>query len=96
MEGVRTTWARSARPGRTRRALDLTATLAFVVGGVLLVSSAAIHFHLWDETNGYRSIATIGPLFLLQSIAGLAIGVGVVAVRHVWAALIGIVSPSPP
>ena len=43
---------------------------AFVVGGVLLLWSAYIHFHLWGEPDGYRSIATIGPLFLLQSIAG--------------------------
>ena len=91
MEGVRTTWAMlQRRPDRSGRALHLTATLAFVAGGVLLVCSAAIHFHLWGETNGYRSIATIGPLFLLQSIAGLVVGIGVVAVRRVWAALIGI------
>ena len=50
--------------------------------------SAAIHYHLWDD--GYRSIATIGPLFLLQSIAGLVIGLGLVVVRRLWAALVGI------
>ena len=76
-------------PGRSRRPLDLAATVAFVVGGALLVWSAYIHFHLWNETDGYRTIATIGPLFLLQSIAGLVIGVGVVAVRRLWAAVIG-------
>lgn len=77
-------------PGRSRRALDLAATTAFAVGGLLLVCSAYIHFHLWSETSGYRAIPTIGPLFLLQSIAGLVIGVGVVAVRRLWAAVIGI------
>jgi hypothetical protein len=80
----------AAGPGRSRRPLDLAATAGFAVGGALLVWSAAIHFHLWDEADGYRSIATIGPLFLLQSIAGLLIGVGVVAVRRLWAAVIGI------
>jgi hypothetical protein len=77
-------------PGRSRRPLDLAATAVFVLGGVLIVWSAFIHFHLWGETDGYRSIPTIGPLFLLQSIAGLVVGIGVVAVRRLWAALVGI------
>jgi hypothetical protein len=78
-----------AGPGGFRRPVPLAATAAFAVGGALLIWSAFIHYHLWSETDGYRSIATIGPLFLLQSIAGLVIGLGVVAVRRVWAALIG-------
>jgi hypothetical protein len=87
----RVPWALLTRgPGLSRRPLDLATTAAFVLGGALLVWSAAIHYHLWSEPDGYRSIATIGPLFLLQSISGLVIGVGVVAVRRVWAALIGI------
>jgi hypothetical protein len=77
-------------PGRSRRPLHLAATAAFVLGGALLIWSAFIHYHLWSETDGYRSIPTIGPLFLLQSIAGLVIGIGVVAVRRLWAALIGL------
>jgi hypothetical protein len=77
-------------PGRSRRPLDLAATAVFVLGGVLIVWSAFIHFHLWGETDGYRSIPTIGPLFLLQSIAGLVVGIGVVAVRRLWVALVGI------
>ena len=60
------------------------------LGGALLLWSAYVHFHLWSETDGYRSIPTIGPLFLLQSIAGLVIGIGVVVVRRLWAAVIGI------
>ena len=77
-------------PARSRRPLRLAATVAFVLGGALLIWSASIHFHLWSETDGYRSIPTIGPLFLLQSIAGLVIGIGVVAVRRVWAAVLAI------
>jgi hypothetical protein len=75
---------------RTRRPLDVVATAAFVVGGGLLVWSAYIHFHLWHETGGYRSIPTIGPLFLMQSIVALALGIGVVVVRRLWAALVGL------
>jgi hypothetical protein len=70
--------------------VDLAATAAFVLGGAMLVWSAAIHYHLWSEPDGYRSIATIGPLFLIQTISGLVIGVGVAAVRRLWAALLGI------
>jgi hypothetical protein len=77
-------------PGRSRHPLDLAATAAFVVGGALLIWSAYIHFHLWNESNGYRSIPTIGVLFLLQSIAGLIIGIGLVVVRRLWAAIIAI------
>jgi phosphoglycerol transferase MdoB-like AlkP superfamily enzyme len=77
-------------PGRSRRPVDLGATAAFALGGALLVWSAFIHFHLWSEVDGYRSIPTIGPLFLLQSITALIIGIGVVAFRRLWAAVIGI------
>jgi hypothetical protein len=76
-------------PGRSRRPVDLAATAAFAVGGVLLIWSASIHFHLWDEADGYRSIPTVGPLFLVQSITGLVIGIGVLALRRVWAAVVG-------
>lgn len=75
-------------PGRSRRPLDVAATSALVAGGLLLAWSAYIHFHLWSD--GYKSIPTIGPLFLFQSITALAIGVAIVAVRRLWAALIGI------
>ena len=47
-----------------------------------------IHFHLCQSV-GYRRIPTIGPLFLVQSTAGVVIGVLVIATRRVWAALLG-------
>ena len=77
-------------PGRSHRPVDLAATVTFVLGGVLLIWSAYVHFHLWSETGGYRTVPTIGPLFLLQSIAGLVIGIGVMVVRRVWAAVVGL------
>jgi hypothetical protein len=77
-------------PRRSWQPLDLAATAVFAAGGLLVVWSAAIHFHLWSETDGYRSVPTIGPLFLLQSIAGLVIGVGLVVVRRLWAGLVGL------
>ena len=47
-----------------------------------------IHFHLW-ESVGYRHIPTIGQLFLVQSIAGVVVGLLVIASRRVWAAVLG-------
>jgi hypothetical protein len=64
------------------------ATAAYVVGGLLLVWSAYIHVRLW-KSEGYRHIPTIGTLFILQSIVGMVVGVAVVAVRRVWAAVLG-------
>ena len=43
-------------------------TLGLVIGSVLLALSGAIHLQLWSM--GYRTIPTIGPLFLIQGIAG--------------------------
>jgi hypothetical protein len=42
--------------------------LGIVIGSALLVASSAIHLELWSM--GYRTIPTIGPLFLVQAIAG--------------------------
>jgi hypothetical protein len=89
-EGLRKMWSvLRLGPGRSLRPVDLVATASFAAGGVLLLWSAYIHFHLWGETDGYRSIPTIGTLFLLQSIAGLVIGLGVIALRQLWASVVG-------
>lgn len=74
-------------PGRSTRPLAVATTVAFIVGGLLVLWSAYIHFHLWDETDGYRQISIIGPLFLLQSIGGLVVGILVIAVRRLWVAI---------
>jgi hypothetical protein len=77
------------KPRSDAPAFHLASVGGFVVGGLLLVWSAYIHFHLWDSV-GYRMIATIGPLFLLQSIAGLLLGLLVIAHRRVWTAILGL------
>ncbi len=46
--------------------------------GVLL--SAVVHLDLWEQ--GFRDIRTIGPLFQLNVVAGLVIGVAVLVWRH--------------
>jgi hypothetical protein len=68
--------------------LGAASTAAFLVGGLMIIWLGYIHFHLWQSV-GYRRIPTIGPLFLVQSIAGVVIGLLVIATRRVWAALLG-------
>jgi hypothetical protein len=80
----------STRSGNLRRlvvAPDLAHSLLFWAGAVLVALSALIHLHLWS--TGYRHIPTIGPLFLLQGIAGLAVAVAVAVTRHPWVAAAG-------
>src|ERR1035437_9126660 len=48
-----------------------------LVGAGLLVATGAIHLDLY--LTGYRTIPTIGWLFLLQVIAAFGLGVGVLA-----------------
>ena len=55
-------------------------TLLAVAGAGLLVWSGVIHLQLWSD--GYRSISVIGPLFLLQGIASIAVAVALVAFRR--------------
>jgi plastocyanin len=75
-------------PSSARDPAGLAATAAFVAGGILLMWSAFIHLHLW-QSLGYRHIATIGPLFLLQSVGGFLLGLLMLGVRRVWAAVLG-------
>ena len=54
---------------RLRWALNATMWL----GAGLVAASAGLHLHLW--LLGYRSIPTIGPLFISQAVAGLVLAV---------------------
>lgn len=53
-----------------------------VVGAALLAATGAIHLHLYD--SGYRTIATIGPLFLLNGVLGIAVAAALVVVPRRW------------
>ncbi len=55
--------------------------VAVFLAAVLMVTSAAIHIHLWQIA--YRHVATLGPLFLVQAVAAL-VGAVVLAVLR-WA-----------
>ena len=65
--------------------LRFATTLTLLAGAALAVASGAIHLHLWAD--GYRTIPTIGPLFLFQGIAGVVLAVVLAASRRLLAAL---------
>jgi hypothetical protein len=67
--------------------LAVGANLAMLLGGAAVAWSAAIHLHLWK--SGYRTISTIGPLFLFQSVSGFVLAVLIASLRRVAPALIG-------
>jgi hypothetical protein len=54
--------------------------------GVLL--SAAVHLVLYFPPNDFKDISTIGPLFLLNGIGGIVLGVVVTSWRH-WLPALG-------
>jgi predicted lipoprotein with Yx(FWY)xxD motif len=58
-----------------------------VIGAGLLIATAAIHLDLY--LTGYRTIPTIGPLFLLQVIAAFALGGLVLVTGNRLAAALG-------
>src|SRR5260221_4790914 len=62
----------SHRPGWTWQRLGLRMT-----GAGLLIAAGAIHLDLY--LTGYRTIPTIGWLFLLQVIAAFGLGLAVLA-----------------
>jgi hypothetical protein len=55
-------------------------TLLAVAGAALLVWSGVIQLQPWSD--GYKDISVIGPLFLLQGIAGIVLGVGLAVFRR--------------
>jgi hypothetical protein len=75
-------WALTGPTGSTAR--RVVANAALVAGAALVASSGLIHLYLWAD--GYRNIATIGPLFLVQGIVGLLLAVTLVAYPRVLTA----------
>ncbi len=56
-------------PARTTRRPAAALWGLRVLGAVLLLAIAGIHLYLWQQ--GYRTIETIGPAFLVQSVIGV-------------------------
>ena len=62
-----------------RRQVGTDLARGLAAAGVLL--SADVHLDLW-YAGGFRDVETIGPLFLLNAIGGLAIGLVLICWRH--------------
>jgi predicted lipoprotein with Yx(FWY)xxD motif len=69
---------RAGREDAERPAPRWAAVLLRVVGSGLLIATAAIHLDLY--LTGYRTIPTIGWLFLLQVIAAFGLGLAVLVI----------------
>src|SRR5580704_12206860 len=69
---------RAVRENAERPAPGWPAVILRVVGSGLLFATAAIHLDLY--LTGYRTIPTIGWLFLLQVIAAFGLGLAVLAI----------------
>ena len=75
------------RPGALQSRIARWTVLALAgTGAGFLVWSGVIHLMLWSD--GYKDISVIGPLFLVQAIVCIVIGVAIVAFR--WLALIAV------
>ena len=51
------------------------------LAAALMVASGVIHLHLWDIA--YRHVPTIGPMFIAQGVAAIAIARGLRERRHI-------------
>jgi hypothetical protein len=66
----------------------IVVTVMIAAGGACTVGSGVIHLYLWGKQYGYRDIPTIGPLFLIQGIAAILIGLIVIVSRQVGVLLV--------
>jgi hypothetical protein len=62
----------------------VAAHTALLCGAVAIAWSALVHLYLWAD--GYRNVATIGPLFLAQGLVGLVLAVTLVAYPRTFTA----------
>jgi len=73
------------RPGALQSRIARWTVLVLTgIGAGFLVWSGVIHLMLWSD--GYKDISVIGPLFLVQGIVSILLGVVIVAFR--WLALL--------
>ena len=73
------------RPGALQSRIARWTVLVLAgIGGGFLVWSGVIHLILWSD--GYKDISVIGPLFLVQGIVTIILGVIIVAFR--WLVLL--------
>jgi hypothetical protein len=71
-------------------AARVAVTVLILVGAALAIYSGYIHLYLWGKQPfPYRDVPTIGPLFLLQGIVAILIGLLVAISRRLFAVLVG-------
>jgi len=79
------------RPGALQSRIARWAVLVLTATGAgFLVWSGVIHLMLWSD--GYKDISVIGPLFLVQGIVSILLGVVIVAFRWLVLLLAGAVA----
>ena len=61
--------------------------LTRLLAAVLLLAGGIVHFNLWN--SGYQHIPKIGPLFLANFVASIALAVAIIASRRSSVALVG-------
>jgi hypothetical protein len=64
-------------------------TVLIVGGAACMLGSGVIHLYLWGKQYGYKDVPTIGPLFLIQGIAAILLGILLVVSRQVIVLLAG-------
>jgi hypothetical protein len=67
--------------GHTTKVSPFWVTFARAAAAIGVTISADVHFELWYG-QGFRDIHIIGPLFLLNAIAGIVIAFAVICWRH--------------
>jgi hypothetical protein len=68
-----------AMPAAVQRGVATNVARGLAVAGVLL--SADVHLDLW-YSRGFRDVPTIGPLFLLNAVSGVLIGLVALSWSH--------------
>lgn len=68
--------------------LRVLTTLIIAGGAACTAGSGVIHLYLWGKQYGYRDVPTIGPLFLIQGIAAILMGLIVIFSRQVGVLLV--------
>ncbi|HEX4288785.1 MAG TPA: hypothetical protein VH021_07715 [Trebonia sp.] len=80
---------RRPAPSRSNPAA-VALTVLIAAGAGLAIYSGYIHLDLWGrQPYPYSAIPTIGPLFLVQGIAAILIGLLVIISRQLYAVLLG-------
>ena len=68
--------------------LRVVVTVMIAGGAACTVGSGVLHLYLWGKQYGYRDVPTIGPLFLIQGIAAILMGLIVIVSRQVGVLLV--------